>query len=443
MDSTVAKSAPNGVANQPHSFVFRFFAKDPAKLATLSASLNRSISDIYSFFTQIPANFLVSNGKLDFLRYPLAVESNFDTMVFDEIDMELFATDTFLSTEELPGSESLGKGEDENLFSLMYKEQFVVSLEASIKQGASTADLESFKVLLQNILQNADIEGVTLLSVAFDKTADALPFTPTDVIPENAGEAYAYQPLKLPFVRTNSALSMHDRGWVNEDAELALGCLERDMLTRMEGDFVRFGCLDEEGIEFDTNVMAHRDGTLRVNTTYLCGIEELEQPALVVDANGNPVWTITLLDDTKGEVGKQNLLLSRMVALPAKNDVETTFNSQSHYPVMPMFGDYFGADINYMLLAMKNSNLASWVEYGMECNRDIMADGSAEYEVYLADELGGQSGCFVGNFEQMQEFLARVEKEAPSDDLDAPFDIAEEMGCSPVSANLQQDVLMD
>lgn len=443
MDSTVEMSTSNGVANQPHSFVFRFFAKDPAKLATLSASLNRSISDIYSFFTQIPANFLVSNGKIDFLRYPLAVDSNFDTMVFDEIDMQIFATDTYLCTEALPGSQRLESGEDENLFSLMYKEQFVVSLEASIKQGASKADLESFKVLLQNILQNADIEGVTLLSVAFDKNVDALPFTPTDVIPENAGEAYASQPLKLPFVRTNSTLPISKLGWANKDQELAIGCFERDMLTRMEGDFVSFGCRDDEGVEFDTTEIEHRDGTLRVNTTYLCGIEDLEQPALLSDANDNPVWVITLLDDKVGQEGKQNLLLSRIVALPSCNDVETTFKSQSHYPIMPMFGDYFGADINYMLLAMKNSNLAAWVEYGMECNRDIMADGTAEYEVYLADELGGQSGCFVGNFEQMQEFLVRVEAEAPTEDLDAPFDIADDMGCSPLSADIEQDVLMD
>lgn len=134
MDSILKQPAHNRASNTPHSFVFRFHAKDAAKLATLSESLNRAISDIYSFFTKIPSNLMVRNGNVDFLRYPLAFESNFDTIVFDEIDMKVFATDTYICTEKLKGSHLLNGQGDENLFSLLYKEQFVVSFEATIKK---------------------------------------------------------------------------------------------------------------------------------------------------------------------------------------------------------------------------------------------------------------------------------------------------------------------
>jgi len=100
MDSTLRKSGRNGASNKPHSFVFRFYAKDIAKLATLSDSMNRAISDIYSFFPQIPSNLMIHNGSVDFLRYPLADDSNFNTIIFDEIDIKVFATDTYLCTEK-------------------------------------------------------------------------------------------------------------------------------------------------------------------------------------------------------------------------------------------------------------------------------------------------------------------------------------------------------
>lgn len=443
MDSIVNKTTYNSASNKPHSFVFRFHAKDPAKLATLSGSLNRAISDVYSFFTKIPSNFMVYNGKVDFLRYPLAAESNFDTIVFDEVDMKVYATDTYLCSENLKGSHLLESGENENMFSLLYKEQFVVSFEATIKQNAKPEDIDNFKSIVQNILQNADVGGVNLLSVAFDKDSDALPFSPMDLIPPKVSTTPTYQPLKLPFVRVNSTLSVHDRGWTNKSQDLSHSCLERDMLERMDGDFVSFSCLDKDDIEFETTKIASRDGTLRINTTYICGIETVNQPALLTDANNNPVWVISIIEDFEGGEDMQNLLLSRVVALPSKNDIATTFKSQSDYPVMPMFGDYFGADINYLLLAMKGSNIASWIEYGMECNRDVMADGTVEYEVYLADELGGQSACFVGCFEKMSQFLSRVESEANLEDQDSPFDIAEDMGCSPISIEHHHDELMD
>lgn len=136
-------------------------------------------------------------------------------------------------------------------------------------------------------------------------------------------------------------------------------------------------------------------------------------------------------------------MLSRVVALPSKNDVLTTFESQSSYPIIPMFGDVFGEDINYLLLAVKGSVVSAWVESGMECIRNIMHDGTVEYEVYLADDMGGQSACFVGDFDKTGEFLTRVNSEAIIEDQDAPFDIAEDMGCSPISRRLHQDELMD
>lgn len=387
---------------------------------------------------------MVYNGKVDFLRYPLAAESDYDTIVFDEVDMKVYATDTFLCTEKLKGSQLLESGANENIFSLLYKEQFVVSFEATIKQNAKAEDIDNFKSIVQNILQNADVGGVNLLSVAFDKDAGVLPFSPTDLIPTKASTTPSYQPLKLPFVRVNNTLSIHDRGWTNKNADLSHGCLERDMLERMEGDFVSFSCLDNDNVELEATRIASEDGTLRINTTYICGVETINKPALLTDANNNPVWVISIIEGAeKDHDSKQNLLLSRVIALPSKNDIETTFKSQSDYPVMPMFGDYFGADINYLLLAMKGSNIASWIEYGMECNRDVMADGTVEYEVYLADDMGGQSACFVGCFEKMNEFLSRVESEAFLEDQDAPFEIAEDMGCSPIGTEHYNDELMD
>lgn len=443
MDSTLAKSKRNAASNKPHSFVFRFHAKDSAKLATLSDSLNRAISDIYSFFPQIPSNLMVHNGSVDFLRYPLADEPDFDTIIFDEIDMEVFATDTYLCTEKLKGSQLLERGKNENLFSLLYKEQFVVRFEATIKKDAKPEELESFKSIVHNILQNADIEGVSFLSVSFDQEADVLPFSPVDLIPKKTHGVYAYQPLKVPFTRENISLTLHDRDWTNKKKDLSYSCLERDMITRMDGNFVNFSCFDEDDIEIETSKITTQGVTVRINTTYICGIEDLEKPALITDANNNPVWVISLTDDQDDEKDKQNLLLSRVVALPSKNDVLTTFKTQSSYPLMPMFGDMFGADINYLLLSIKSSVVASWIEYGMECVRNVLNDGAIEYEVYLADEMGSQSACFVGDFERMGEFLDRVNSETVLEDQDAPFDIAEDMGCSPNNIDLHQEQLMD
>jgi len=345
--------------------------------------------------------------------------------------------------KKMKGSQLLERGEDENLFSLLYKEQFVVRFEATIKKEATNKELESFKSIVHNIIQNADIEGVNLLSVAFDKEVDALPFSPKDLIPEKKHGVYAYQPLNLPFVRESHFLTSCDRGWTGENKELSYSCLERDMITRMDGDFVSFSCFDDDDVEIETPKIKAQGVTVRINTTYICGIEDLEKPALITDSNNNPIWVIALTDELDNEEDKENLLLSRVVALPSKNDVLKTFESQSSYPLMPMFGDMFGADINYLLLSIKSSRISSWIEYGMECVRNVLNDGKMEYEVYLADEMGSQSVCFIGDFEKMGEFLNRVNLEAIIEDQDAPFDIAEDMGCSPSSTNLHQEQLMD
>jgi hypothetical protein len=404
---------------QRTEFSFRFFSTDTEHLALLTDSLSRVISEIYFYFPETPVNFSV-NAVPCFNKYPLSKKHGDDVIAFDIIDIPVYFTKSFFSGSAIT-DESVE--EDSNsAIAILYKEQFVVRLDVSIPKNQTETTYLHMKNALSNILQNADVPNVSLLSLVLDKECAEFPFSVVECLPTSREKGHAYMPLKMPFKRTSSSTSVFSRGWIDDNGFLSSVDIERDLAFNMGGSDALFTSKTPTGEDVRTRVLSLGGKKVRLRTKYAVS-EWALKVSLAVCNKGLPIWSVSNDDSITS--------LERIVFCPQFSDVKSVIKSQADFPVNMMFGDMAGSELNWVFLASKIKPLSTWMQDGAEIYRLIADDGSVSYNFSVIHDAGGLTPCFEGTEPVLITYLEKlIEKVIPLD-CSAALQLAQELGCAP------------
>lgn len=397
-------------------FSFRFFSKTPMALSLLTDSLNRSISEIYLYFTDTPVNFNVCSVP-NFSAHPFSVAHNKDVISFEEIDMPVYPSECFVSASPIvAGSEPL---DPEHPIAQLYKEQFVIRLDVSIPVEQPDICYEHLKNALTNILENADVPDVTLLSITLDKECSSFPFSVLGCLPNNASGSYSYMPLALPYDRKISHVSVTDKCWA-VDGVISNDCIARDMQKIMYGSDALFMSCEDDQVSRCRRIMM--DGEKYRLTTLFLQTDNTDLPALLVCDSGFPVWYTCFEDGL--------LSIERVIFCPQSKTVQSLFNALSYYPSSMMFGDMDSSEINWLFMASKLEIVKSFIAEGSEVFSYLDGDGTLIYEFFVLREDQLLAPCFKGSYDVLIRFFEQIEHTVTKGDVNSALILADDLGCS-------------
>ena len=412
---------------------FRFLCKTAKIEQSFMDSINRAWLELRSFFPDLP--IMMDNSNCYHLGlYPFSMNPQSEVVHWERWEPELYSDGELFcgDASAIPDAEKIS----EPWLKMLYAEQFVCRL--SLLWLDETDRREDAEKLLLNLLQNACVEGATLLSLE-----EVIPegFSAVDVskiLPDVSSKASS-QPISGFLHRDTVLLSPSELGflsrhrcdaawseWDNNAHELAIDFLVEEP---------ELGIVDSRMLQ-----LTHAEGDVRFLSLQLSLSAQKshygKSPELIgVVSQGVdwPVWRSVDEGDT--------MLIQRLVKVPILSHVEDVFYAARGYPICSKFGDRMGTEYLNLMEVSDIKGLLTSLESGAIVERDVLSSGKVVFHIYFPQQQDTPSGLsivpvhvFTGTEAQAESFLCQLSDiwgKDPYPTMDDAMLLAEQLGCTP------------
>jgi hypothetical protein len=349
---------------------FRFLTSSPTTEHMLSDSMRRCINEMDVMFH---GDFQFSISEVSEIRsdiYPFVTINESVLFVLEGFTPPIYSDGTLLS-----GSPNVNPKmkelKSDSFLSLLYREQFVLRLTITVGE-IKGKKAERFLSIVKSFQQNADMPGVTLLSVECSRDLD---FNIEDFIPENS-DSYTYQPVMGFNSRPPELFSLED---INIDST------NEEQITQFIMDSYSEDILysHDDNAEESPPLMMGKSPLNIATMINITRTEEEPKVKLLGEEFNGRIWPTlirflgTSTDDSQSE--EESFFLSRHLRMPSLDSVNQAFYLSRGFPASHFFGDISGAHYNCSLLAVKGSEGA--FSAGLMLERDVSPLGRVEFRV--------------------------------------------------------------
>jgi hypothetical protein len=400
---------------------FRYLAESNIVERKLSDSMRRCINEMEILFQgEFQFNMTEMNGIRQDI-YPFSSVSGQETElhVFEEFSPTVYSDGILLSGSPRV-SNKMKKIANDSVFALIYREQFVLRLTVTL-DALRESKLNNFINMLQNVQQNADMEGVTCLSV---ESTTPLGFDVSALFPDNS-ISYSCQPIMGFEPRQVLTHSFNDIGIDvtshTQIQEYIQDSYYNDVIYSSEDTFIDAPPFLIEGHPLQTSTIIH-----------LSNNDEEPTVSLLGDYYKGRIWPLLVHFESESNDGPNAVFISRHINMPIVQTVSQAFYLGRGYPASHFFGDVAGAQYSSLLLAVKEA--AAPFHAGLVIDRGISDKGRVEFGLGVGslaeDGMLDVQFIFGGGEAEMEDYmsslfnkLAECEKIDVDDILDASEDL--------------------
>lgn len=414
---------------------FRFLCKTAKAEQSFLDSINRAWSELRQFFPELPL-MMDNSNRYHLGLYPFSVNPRNDVVHWERWEPALYSDGELFSGDAsaFPDAEEV----NESWLKLLYAEQFVCRLSILwIDETEQSADAEK---LLFNLLQNACVEGVTLLSLE-ESVPDGFQGVDVSRILPDASSKPSSQPISGFLHRESVLLSPAELGFTDRHRCNAAWLEWDNNAHEVPVDFLvdepEQGVIDSQMLQLALSDGGARFLSLQVSMSaqkshYGKSPELVGVSSQAVDW---PVW--------RGVEDDDMIILQRLVKLPILSNVEDVFYAARGYPLCSKFGDRMGTEYLNLMEVSNVKGLITSLESGAVIERDILVNGKIVFHIYFPQQQGDANSLslipvhvFTGTEAQAESFLCKLSEiwgEDPYPTMDDAMLLAEELGCVPES----------
>lgn len=278
------------------------------------------------------------------------------------------------------------------IFRVLYNEQFVYRVSILFFSGNEDSRI---KEISRHIVSNADIPGVTLLSM---EVTGECPFNEIEeLIPDNSSTSYS--PFSIPVEPPRKTA---DKGALLTIDDILDGSFVSAPLPHI----VNSSDGHKEGYRFILKGDVHVEFSTITKVT-----EAIAAPFIfsLTQEESNPTWFLTQDDE-----GVHNVIAT--IVSPVVKDMDDWERSVMQFPYCPFWGIERDVSLTMPLALSVIGNIAEWLESGLIISVDFDERGEVVYLVHVNEECDGVVSevlCCVGSLSVIKSFLNLVKDQNP------------------------------
>ncbi len=402
------------------SLNFRFLCQNNVAESRLSDAIIRTWRELSSLFPHLPVS-IDFNNAYNLSRYPLNPKHKGHLTEWLKWERDVVIQGSYIGVNEsFSGPTHLL---DEGLFKRLYLEQFVFNLGVFI-MGPSE-HIQDIESMLLNLLQNTNVDGVTLLSLEESISPSVAAINIEKILPEENSRCIA-QPV-FGFQRQPcKKVSCSELGWTNDEIGkrtrknwfadaliLPVSVMSPDNDDVIISDKI----LLEDTTIVIQNAIGDQNEGMYGDSPCLLGFQS-------EDGFDYPLWVV-FRDETN-----ETTYLNRITDVPRFSRAEETMLATRAYPASTKFDMRCGAEYQIMLLLSDNEAIAELVASGLSISREVLPDGKVRFTIGMQNDIIC-APIFEGSEVMTEAYLEKLSSEHVGElTMDDLLSISNEMGCT-------------
>ena len=384
---------------------FRFTVDQPQHEDELAKSMYRTADELSSLFGENCSLSFDTSSALDLSVFPFTKSEESHVILNQGFDFPVFSDGKVICADDTLDA-NLKPLPNDDFISLAYREQFVFRVLVFV--DTERTNMESFNHALGNIIDNACIDGVRLLSIEVSSQfIDGVSL----MMRESRSVA---QPVTGMPKRAPKCHSLHEL--LGGKSMISLSEAVQGIMHDLVGYEARI--IDHNGDDASTfNLNGQPVSFLTIVTNQLGkdsfdGNADAGMLSTHVDNRLLPIW-LKYGIVTNGE---RKTVLARIVNVPEFQTVEEGFSLARSYPVSHFFNDFEGSEYFKVLDMMEGGKFSALLDSGIALQRKISSQGRVIYMVrinYIQQGTYFNESLFEGGEPEICEFIHELLEALP------------------------------
>tara|TARA_B100000949_G_C14266951_1_gene445460 strand:+ start:128 stop:1525 length:1398 start_codon:yes stop_codon:yes gene_type:complete len=421
---------------------FRFLCKKDTAEPRLIDAVRRSWIEWLSHCNEMPLMVDVSNTP-NFTLYPLSPSNDYVTEWCTN-PVEVYTNGNILIGGKI-ADKDFKRLPDDGVVVKLYQEQHVQRVSFYLLDDTHHDSMEE---AIKNILDNADMDDVELLSMQTVSNYEdgRVPINVDYVVPEEKVKSVSH-PIFGLLPREREVAELSPCGWLKDGRDFdAYMSYLFDNGTPLPARLLGYANPDDDKdtsiAGFEEIQLGDEDFLMKLQTLYVpagvaadgvadksylagSGENKLEQLPHVYGQRLNgmvyPAWVFSSDNDVNH--------LTRVVTIPSLKTVNETFYAARTYPASSMFGECDGFQYELLLRESEIPTVPDLMYSGMSIVRDVESSGKVLFTLLLPtlDDQGEELAFSMGTESQAESMIEKISGCNIGDvDVDMLTDLLEE-----------------